>query len=542
MPSNTERKIPRHASFGPGDTDIKPLSNIDPTQEKPDTQHLERIQSEAQTSLRPVTSGGDTEKASTRYAGSDTGLVHKKEQKRAERKLLLKLDVAIIPFAVLLYLCAYLDRSNLGNARLQGLQDDVLDGSSTKYSIALSMFFIMYIICPVPGTLLSKRFLPSRAMACGALIWSIAASCQAAAHNPASLYVCRLFVGVGEAMFGPAMGLHLSYWYTKTELAKRIGMFISAGAVSGAFGGLIAFGVSSIKNSSIAQWRILFLIEGLPGILLAVLTFLFMPSRPEWSRYLNEEERTLCLTRMNRENNAESQLGVEWGGVKRCMFDWKTYVIGIPYACMNLALGSVGGFLPTIIRTGFGYSAARSQLFTVPPYAVALVFMLLLASYSDHKQTRGIPAAVVFILGIVGWALLLALPANTHYQARYFACILVVTSAYTNIPIFMSWQASNTGSQSQRATSLGMLNTVGQCLSLAASFLFPDHQGPQYRLGASICLGFQTLGLVITLAMSLYYRWENRRRDKVEGGRPPKDAPLNTMKEYDRAVGFRYVP
>ncbi|WWD17699.1 hypothetical protein CI109_102140 [Kwoniella shandongensis] len=487
----------------------------------------------------------DPEKASTRYAESDTGLVFREENRKAERKLLAKLDIAILPFAVLLYLSAYLDRGNLANARLQGLQANVLEGKDSNYSIALTMFYITYIVFSVPGTLLAKQFLPSRSIACGALIWSIAATCQAATFNPAGLYVCRLFVGVGEAMFGQAMGLHLSYWYTKRDLAKRIGLFISAGALSGAFAGLISFGVSNIRNAPLPQWRILFLIEGCPSMLLAICVFFFLPSKPEKSRYLTEEERTICLTRLNSENNVEMEAGIEWGGVKRSLTDWKTYVVSVAYSCFNLGLGSVSGFLPTIIK-GFGYSNAEAQLFTVPPYAVALVFMLLLTSFSDYKQTRGLPIASVFILGIIGWSVLLTVPAvhNTHAQnsARYFACILIVTAGYTNIPLMMSWQSGCTGSQSQRATSLGMLNTLGQCLSLAAAFLFPTKEGPQYRKGSIVNITFQALGLVIVLSMTAYYRYENRRRDKVEGGRPAKGVALNVREQYDLAPGFRYVP
>jgi MFS family permease len=161
------------------------------------------------------------------------------------------------------------------------------------------------------------------------MIWSIAATCQAATFNRAGLFVCRLFVGIGEACFGQAMAFHLSLWYTKRDLAKRVGLFISAGALSGAFGGLISFGVSSIKNSPIAQWRILFLIEGCPSVVLAICTALFMPGRPETSRYLNENERTLCLTRLNRDVVTDLRTGIQWDGVRRCCTDWKTYVISI---------------------------------------------------------------------------------------------------------------------------------------------------------------------------------------------------------------------
>jgi len=190
------------------------------------------------------------------------------------------------------------------------------------------------------------------------MTWSIAATCQAAAYNRAGLFVCRLFVGVGEAMFGQAMAFHLSLWYTKRDLAKRVGLFISAGALSGAFGGLIAFGVNSIKHAGIDRWRILFLIEGCPSVLLAICVALFMPSPPDKSRLLSEDERTLCLTRLNAENSVDNRQGIDWRGVRRTFTDWKTYVVSIGYSCLNLGLGSVGGFLPTIIK-GLGYSNAR---------------------------------------------------------------------------------------------------------------------------------------------------------------------------------------
>lgn len=438
-----------------------------------------------------------------------------------------------------------------------GLLEDVLDGKDQNYSIALSCFFITYIVLSIPGTLAAKHFLPSRTIACGSAIWAIAATCQAATQNPAGLYVCRLFVGVGESLFGQAMALHLSYWYTKRDLARRIGFFISAGAVSGAFGGLISFGVTSIKHAKIANWRILFLIEGCPSVLLAICVALFMPTRPETSRFLTEDERTLCLTRLNAQNSTDAKLGIQKAGVIRCLTDWKTYVVSIMYSCMNLTLGSVGGFLPTIISEcgsnaradgaeNFGYTNARAQLMTVPPYAVALVFMLLLTTFSDRRQTPGIPVMVPFALGIIGWAVLLSVPPTHGTQAmwsgRYFACCCIVTAGYTNIPLIMAWQSANTGNESQRATSLGMLNTIGQCLSVLAAFLFPKPESPKFTKGCIVNLAFQCLGLVIALGMTSWYRYENRVRDRAEGGRPAPGTPLETLEYHDLAVGFRYTP
>ncbi|KAI5476042.1 MFS general substrate transporter [Pseudohyphozyma bogoriensis] len=409
----------------------------------------------------------DTEKGSTAYASSEIGITHVKETAKAERKLLFKLDILILPLAVLLYVSAYLDRGNLGNARLQGLQETVLNGSDTAYSIALCCFFITYILLSVPGTLLSKAIQPSTAISAGALIWSIAATCQAAAFHPAGLYVCRLFVGVGESFFGHT------------------------------------------------------------------------------SKYLNEDERTLAHTRLNADTLVEGHTGIDWRAVKRAMTDWKSYVIAVAYSCSNLALGSVGGFLPTIIK-GLGYTNAKSQLMTVPPYVVALVFVVTVTTISDRKQTRGLVTAFVFCVGLTGWIILLAVspvkPSSGALKARYFACFLIVCGGYSNSPILIAWQSNNTGCESQRATSLGLLNSVGQCLSILAAFVFPSTEAPRYIKGIALNIAFQVLGFCVVVGMSLYYRWENRRRDTVEGPAPPKGTALNVLEEYDLAPGFRYTP
>ncbi|KAJ7342937.1 major facilitator superfamily domain-containing protein [Mycena albidolilacea] len=499
------------------------------------------------------TTGTDAEKGSTSYAASTTGLDHKIETSRAERRLLFKLDIVILPLAVLLYLSAYLDRGNLGNARLQGLQATVLRGSDTNYSLALSCFYITYILLSVPGTLLAKAILPSTAISIGALIWSIAATSQAATFSPAALYVSRLFVGVGESLFGQSMGLYLTYWYLPDELSKRIGLFISAGSVAGAFGGLISYGVSSITHPRMTQWRILFLIEGIPSFVLAFIVFFCLPSRPQTSSYLSEDERTLALTRLNTRHVGkglglgEGHTGVDWKAVKRALLDWKTYVVSVIYSCMNLCLGSVTGFLPTIVK-GLGYSDANAQLFTVPPYVVALVFMLLMSTYSDAHQTRGIPVAIVFGIAIVGWSILLAVPAvaptYSDLHARYFGCICIVTAGYANIPLIISWQTGNTASQSQRAASLGMLNAVGQCLSVLAAFLFPSEEGPKFVKGTSTNIAFSALGFILTLFMTAYYRHENARRNQNELGIPEhmEGEDAEEVGKYDLARGFRYTP
>ncbi|GAA5856467.1 hypothetical protein JCM8547_008756 [Rhodosporidiobolus lusitaniae] len=527
-------------------TDVEKTVKVEEMQE---VSHNERAPRFADgESLAPVsTEGTGKDNSSSKYASSTIGLEHRTASQKEERKLVRKLDVLIIPLAVLLYLAAYLDRGALGNSKLLGLESTVLHNSDTGYSVALTCFYITYILLSIPGTLLAKAIDPSTSIAAGAFIWSVAASAQAGVHNQAGLYVCRLFIGVGEALFGQAMALYFTYWYRKNEIAKRIGLFISAGSLAGAFSGIIAYGVARIPSPALDAWRVLFLIEGLPSILLAIVVFLFLPSRPNKSRYLNEDERTIACTRLNADSlGTESGMGIDWRAVRYTLTDWKTYVISIAYSAMNLTLGSVSGFLPQIVKD-LGYSNADAQLYTVPPYAVALGTMLFMTAISDKYRTRGIPAMIVFAIGITGWSILLGVDpvgvTEGGLRARYFACCCLASAGYSNIPIIMAWVSNNSGCETQRAVGLGSLNAIGQCLSILAAFLFPKPEGPRYRKGATVNIAFQCLGLVIALSMTLYYRWENARRDRKEGGRPAKGMPIpDILTDYDRAVGFRYTP
>lgn len=158
----------------------------------------------------------------------------------------------------------------------------------------------------------------------------------------ASIVVCRLFIGLGESIFGQAVVLHYSLWvchcqsftdlqYKKDEIATRLSMFIGAGVLAGAFGGLIAYGVALIQTQ-LAHWRILFMIEGLPSILLGICVVLFLPSRPSRSRYLHEEERELEFQRLRSQNLDEGDDGIDWSGVRRAFTDWKSYVVTVSLA------------------------------------------------------------------------------------------------------------------------------------------------------------------------------------------------------------------
>ncbi|KAL1731833.1 major facilitator superfamily domain-containing protein [Schizophyllum commune] len=462
-----------------------------------------------------------------------------------ERRLVHKLDRTIIPLTCLLYLFAYLDRSNLGNARLQGLPEDALHGDPTgeTFDWVNSAFFFSYIIFQLPSNLCSKLIKPRLFMAASAVGWGTVSTLMSTAYNPAGLITARVFLGFFEACFGPAIPLYYSLFYTKHETGLRMALWFGFAAVAGAFGGLIAYGVQQ-ASIPFSNWRLLFIVEGIPTVLLGILTLCLLPNRPESTSFLNEREREIAIERMNRGSVITACGGnsaltcCTSAHVLMGLKDWRVYVGGIIFFAMNCSLASITAFLPTFIKS-WGYSNATAQLLTVPPYAVAATVLTLLSIASDRLQSRGTFMAGASALGGVGYALLLSVHDNN--RVKYFAAFCICSGTYTTIGIIIAWYAHNLGSESKKATGIPMFMAIGQCGSVLGSHLFPSSQGPHYTKGFAVSCALEFLAVLCIATLSISYRLENRARNR-KYGKPIPDASVDTSVLADKAPNFRYVP
>ncbi|KAL5476956.1 hypothetical protein ACEPAI_3142 [Sanghuangporus weigelae] len=455
-----------------------------------------------------------------------------------ERKLVRKLDWRILPIACLMYLFAFLDRSNLGNARLQGLPEDTLQGdpTGTKYDWVFSAFYFSYILFQVPSSVIAKLFPPRLWLGAAALGWGLCSTLMATAFNFPGLLVTRIGLGVFEAGFGPGIPVYLSLFYTKHEMGLRMAYWFGFAAVAGAFGGLIAFGVQH-AHAAIANWRLLFIIEGIPAVMLGFVAVAFLPDRPEMTRFLNENERKIAIARMNRSISGDTGLVINKAHVWAALKDWRIYTGGVIYFGLNCALASISAFLPTIIKT-FGFTNAIAQLLTVPPYAVASVVLTLTSYASDRFQHRGIFMAGASAVGGIGYLILLTVTNNVH--AQYFAVFCITSGTYTTIGLIIAWYAHNLGSETKRATGIPMFMAIGQCGSVLGSHVYPSDEGPRYIKGFAVTCALEFLAALCALLLSASYLLDNRRRDRSHG-RPKPEAKVDVSELADKAPMFRYV-
>ncbi|KAG8801309.1 hypothetical protein FRC18_007811, partial [Serendipita sp. 400] len=274
-----------------------------------------------------------------------------------ERALVRRIDFRIIPLVTLLYLSNFIDRANVGNAKVAGLATD-LHLVGFQYNIGLSVFYIAYILVEVPSNLLLKRF--------GATLWlstlvlCFGAICFSTAfiRNFGHFMVVRVLLGIAEGGMMPGIAYYLSTWYKRDELALRIGIFVSAASMSGAFGGLLATAFLSIKQISIlpyGRWRNIFLIEGAITIALAGLGYLFLPRSPDKSGFLQERERVIAMERIRVENaGLVEEEKTESDLVFRAFFSMTNWICALCFLLTNISIQGMVLFMPSLIA-GMGY-------------------------------------------------------------------------------------------------------------------------------------------------------------------------------------------
>jgi MFS family permease len=215
---------------------------------------------------------------------------------------------------------------NIGNARLYNLSED-LGLVGNQYQIAVSILFVTYLLFEVPSNLVLKRFTPSRWIAFLATAWGIVATLTGLVHSFGSLVACRLILGALEAGLFPGLNVYLTFFYTKSELAMRVGYLFVSAAIAGSLGGLLAYGIGHMQGiEGLSGWRWIMIIEGLPTFVLGIATFFLLPNDPSSAYFLTEDEKLLMVARTRRNyGDTESAQHFSKADMLKAFKDWKVW-------------------------------------------------------------------------------------------------------------------------------------------------------------------------------------------------------------------------
>ncbi|KAL4801762.1 major facilitator superfamily domain-containing protein [Aspergillus unguis] len=447
-------------------------------------------------------------------------------EQKLTRKILWKLDTRILPVLALLFLCSFLDRTNVGNAKILGLEDD-LNISNHQYDIGLTVFYLFYVLSEVPSNLIIKKASPKIWLPALTAVWGIITMCLGFTRNFGGFVAVRALLGIAEGGLLPGMVLYLSSFYRRGDLALRIGLFYTAASLSGAFGGLLARGLAEIgPRGNLEGWRWIMIIEGLLTFVCGCISYFALPNSIETAPFLSEEERAYARERIRMENphvqgiQAEEE-GLAWSEVRRGLLEPQMWFSAAAYFAILSGLYSFGLFLPTIIdESGFATDANQVQLWTVIPYAVAAVLTVFVSLLSDRVKVRGIVMLCSLPLAIAGYA---AIANITNPQAKYGMTFLMATGMYASVPCILVWNSNNSAGHYKRATTSGMQLAIANCGGFVATFIYPNSDKPQYHRGHTVVLGLLVFAWFMILLNVLYCAKINR--DKRAG-------------KYDKYTGY----
>ncbi|KAJ7765742.1 major facilitator superfamily domain-containing protein [Mycena metata] len=439
--------------------------------------------------------------------GSDQPVVNSE----LERVVWRKLDVWILPVVTIFYLLSFLDRTNIGNAKVAGLLTD-LKMTPRQYSIALTVTYVPYIAAELPSNLLLKIVGPNLMLPAMLTLWGVVTTCQGTVKTYGGLLACRFFLGLLEGGVFPGLVLYLSFFYPRMRLQTRIAAFFSAASISGAFGGIMAYGIINLKGKhGHSGWQWIFIIEGAITVLFGLVSFALLPSSPDHARFFNEEEKAYVKSRLKEDGAIEDEASsaFNWGDVVKAFTSVHVILVGVIFFFSGVVLYSLAYFTPSIVQS-LGYTAAKAQLMSVPPFSVAFVMTMITAWISDRYQCRGWVTVFGSVLCIAGFGMFLG---SLNHHVQYGSLFLSISGTYLMAPAISTWNANNAAPHVRRATAIAigfiMTNSGGILATWLLGSLSPP---PRYTKATKVLLIFSVFMGFFAILNIVWLKRENNKK------------------------------
>lgn len=397
-----------------------------------------------------------------------------------------KVGLRLLPFLLLCYVFAYLDRVNIGFAKLQMQQH--IGISDAAYGLGAGIFFLGYVMFEVPSNLLFARIGARKTISRIMVLWGATSACMLFVHDERSFYVLRFLLGVFEAGFAPGMIFYLTYWYSGARMARVMAIVMLAGPIGGMVGGPLSTWIMTALSGwhGLEGWQWMFLLEGAPCVLLGVVAFYYLDDTPQKAAWLTNDERLLLAREIERK---------EAGGhhsFAAALRDPRIYALALAYFCLICGIYTVSFWLPTILKGAGVSSTMEIGLYSAIPYMLAAIFMVMFARSSDRHQERRWHCAVPALGAAVALAVA-ALVANSLI-ASLISISLATAFMWAAYTVFWA-----TPSQYLRGTAaaggIAFINSIG----LLGGFFSPALIGYVKSLTGSIEGGLLSMVALLLL-------------------------------------------
>ncbi|KAL1301875.1 hypothetical protein AAFC00_006057 [Neodothiora populina] len=448
-----------------------------------------------------------------------------------ERRTLRKFDKYLIPALAVILLVAYLDRSNLGNAKVFGFEKGIgLTGN--QFNVISTCFYPTYVVLETPWTMAVKRFGAKHVLGVAMITWSITTLCNGFIQNYSQAIALRVLLGTFEAGLVPCIVFIISTVWAREDQALRNAVIYGCNCLSGAFGGLIAYGIESMgTRHGLEAWRWLFIIEGAASVGLCAIAWFFLPNTAEDAWFLSEEEKALMRARKQRDivNRGTDESPMKY--TKMALTDVCVYAAAICLFCSSIAIFGFGTFLPTIIK-GLGYTSLQANYLTVPVYLFATCTLVAATFISDRLRKRVLVLSVLPLPVIIGYIIVCG---TANHAVGYFAMFLCGGGIYAFNCLLLTWVSNNLAPDYKRSVGVPVFICLGNISGIVASNIYPSTDSPRYITGNAVSAGMESLALGCILAMWMILRNRNLEKEKMR-----MDGAETNGKEGDKALDFVY--
>lgn len=378
-----------------------------------------------------------------------------------------------LPLLFICYLCNYLDRINVGFAKLQMLDD--LKMSETAFGLGAGIFFVGYVIAGVPSSLALRKLRPRQWMAILMMIWGALSASLLFVTTPESFYALRFLTGVAEAGFFPSIVMYFAQWYPAKRRGEVMSLFMVSIPISGLLGGPLSGWMLkqfATAPGGMAGWQWLYLLQGAPTVLLGFVLLALLKDEPSTARWLSDTEKRLLAAELAEENSASAAPSSSIGGrrLKLALPNSTVLTLGVAYFFIQMGVYALNFWLPSIVRSlGFADLGVIGWISAVP-YLFAAIAMVLVGKSSDTQRERRLHLGLPLLAGFAG--LLIAANANGNVAGAIAGLTLATAGTLTGLAMFWPYVGS-VPKRSPGPAGIALINSVGQ----VAGFVGPSIVG-----------------------------------------------------------------
>ncbi|MBL9113597.1 MAG: MFS transporter [Verrucomicrobiaceae bacterium] len=371
----------------------------------------------------------------------------------------------LMPYLVLLYIVAYLDRVNVSYAALEMTAD--LGFSAATYGLGAGIFFVGYFLFEIPAAVMAQRQ-GVRRLVCRIMVtWGILAMGMGFIQNAAQFHTLRFLIGAAEAGFFPAMIVYLGQWFRAADRGKAVAVFMSAISLAMVIGGPVSGALLKVEWLGLEGWRWLFILEGLPAVVLGFSVLFYLTERPENAKWLPDDEKAWLIAELGRERLAREAAQTQKPSIALALRDPRVWLFAVAYFFGLIASNGLGYWLPTMVKSWSGFSSFTVGLIVSLPYSLGVIAKVLAGWSSDRMGERRWHTAGLQLLGGAGLAALTSVQA--HF-AIALICLCVAVIGLTGYTSSFWAYATSFLAGTANAAAIGLINSIGNLGSFAGPY------------------------------------------------------------------------